>query len=91
LRGVSNIWAWWVPQDVSEKLWDKLKKECIKIAKALWLKMAGIDIITNDLSVSLEKSKWAVLEVWATPWFWWDKESTGIDPAEHLLKFVFDI
>jgi cyanophycin synthetase len=90
LRGISNIWAWWVPQDVSEELWDELKKECIKIAKSLWLKLAGIDIITNDLSVSLENSKWAVLEVWATPWFWWDIESTGINPAEYLLNFVFN-
>ena len=89
LRWISNIWAGWSPKDVTHLLWDELKKECVTIAKALWLKIAGIDLITNDLSVSLSKSKWAVLEVWATPWFGWDKESTEINPAKHLLNFVF--
>ena len=91
LRWISNIWAGWSPKNVTEILWDELKSECIKISKALWLNIAGIDIITDDLSVSLSESKWAVLEVWATPWFGWDKESTGINPAEHLLNFVFSI
>lgn len=91
LRWISNIWAGWSPKDVTNILWNELKNECIKIVKELWLKIAGIDIITNDLSVNLNKSKWAVLEVWATPWFGWDEESTGINPAEHLLNFVFKI
>lgn len=89
LRWVSNIWLWWVPKDVTGELWDELKKECVAITKTLWLKVAGLDIVTSDLSVSLTKSKWVVLEVWATPWFWWDIECTGINPAEHLLNIVF--
>ncbi len=90
LRWVSNVWAGWFIKDVTKELWDEFKQECVKIAKVLWLNVAWIDIITNDLSKSLDKSKWVVLEVWSTPWFWWYTQATGINPAEHLLNFVFN-
>jgi len=89
LRGVSNVWAGGTIQNVTDELWIEFKEECIKIAKILWLDIAWIDIITSDLSKPLSKSKWIVLEVWATPWFGGYKETTGINPARHLLNFVF--
>lgn len=91
LRWISNIWVWWVPENITSELWNELKKECIEIAKILWLKVVWIDIITNDLSKSLKNSKWAIIEVNATPWFWWHKEIVWINSSLELLKYIFNI
>ncbi len=90
LRWVSNVWAGGTIQNVTKELGIDFKKECVKIVKIMWLKIAWIDIITNNVSKTLSESKWIVLEVWATPWFGGYEEATGINPAEHLLNFIFN-
>lgn len=87
---VSNIWAGGTIDNVTEELGEWFKKECVKIAKSLWLWIAGIDIITRDLSIPLDESRWIVLEVGATPWFGGFWEATNTNPAKELLNFVFN-
>lgn len=91
LRGVSNIWAWWILVNVTAKLSKELKEECVRIAKLVWLKVVWIDIITKDLWVSLKNSNWAIIEINSWPWFWWDFELTWVNTWLELLKYVFDI
>ncbi len=91
LRWVSNIWAWWILINVTDEMSEDLKQNCINIAKTMWLVVAWIDIMTTDLSKSLEETWWAITELGATPWFGWDFELTWISPWIELLKYVFDI
>ena len=88
---ISNIWVWWTPENILDKMWNDLKEECIKIAKLVWLELVWIDIITNDIKKSLKDSKGAIIEINADPWFWWHKELFWINTSKELLKYVFDI
>lgn len=91
LRWVSNTWAGGTFEDITNLIWEELKQECIEIANITWLKVVWIDIITKDISVSLKKSKWAIIEINATPWFWWINEITWINVWKELLEYVFSI
>lgn len=91
LRWVSNIWAWWVWVNATDEMSEDLKTYCVNIAKTMWLVVAWIDLMTLDLSKSLEETGWAIIELWADPWFGWDFELTWINPWIQLLKYVFEI
>lgn len=91
LRWISNLWAWWTSINITNEMSEELKKECIKAVKVLWLQVAWIDIITENLGISLQDSWWAIIEVNATPWFWWDFELTWVNTWKELLKYVFSI
>lgn len=89
LRWNSNLWTWWTLIDITNKICDDIKNIVIKCTKLLWLKLAWVDIITNDILIPLEKSWWIILEINATPWIWWHKELSNINTWKIILEELF--
>lgn len=86
LTSVSNIAQWGTPIDVTHQIGDTLKTQCVTLAQKVWLVVVGIDIITTDLSLSLQESWGAIIEFNAGPGFWYP----NINIAKILLEYIFD-
>ncbi len=89
LRWNSNIWTWWTPVDVTSIIHPSILDVAYSATKALWLQFAWVDIITNDLLQPLNKTSWVILEVWSTPWLWWDHECTWVNTWKIILEKLF--
>lgn len=89
LRWTSNIWTWWTMVDVSHLISDDIKELACRSAKILWLGIAWVDIITNDISKPLKETWWILLEINDTPWLWWDRELTGVNTGKVILEKLF--
>lgn len=89
LIGTSNIWTGWTMIDVSDIVSDDIKALACKSAEILWLGIAGVDIITSDITKSLEQTWGIILEVNDTPWLWGDRELTGVNTARVILQGIF--
>lgn len=91
LRGNSNIGTWGTMINVTDVMHPETKEICIKSAQALWLEIAWVDILAEDISKPLHTQWGIILEVNATPWLWWEKELTGVNTAREILKRVFEL
>ena len=89
LRWNSNIWSGWTILDMTHKVHEDIKHICIQATHSLWLWMAGIDILTTDITQPLQRTWWVILEIWATPGLWWYREFTSVNPAKEILKRLF--
>jgi len=89
LRPNSNIWSGWIYNNVTNIMSDSIKSDCIKATKALGLVMWWIDIITTDLTQSLDETNGIILEVNATPWIWGLTSIEGTDIPNKILKSLF--
>jgi len=89
LRWNSNLWTWWIPINVTEKISENIKNISIKTAKYLWLEICWVDILTSDITKSLSETWWVILEANATPWIWWHKELLWFNSAKIILEKVF--
>lgn len=89
LRWNSNISTWWTIIDVSDIISEEIKELACKSAKVLWLGMAWVDIITTDITKSLEETWWIILEINQTPWLWWDRELTKTNTWKVILEKMF--
>lgn len=56
LRWTSNVWTWWIPIDVSDKISEDIKMIACKATKAMWLKIAWVDIMTSDITKPLNET-----------------------------------
>ncbi len=91
LRWNSNTGTWWTMKNVMDTLHVSTKKACIEAANLLGLEISGVDIIALDISKPLHTQWWIILEINATPWIGWDRESTWINTAHEILKKVFNL
>ncbi len=89
LRWNSNIWTWWFPIDVTSITSESIKDIACLSAKIFWLEIAGVDIITTDITKSLEETGWIILELNATPWLWGDRELTSVNTWKVILEKLF--
>lgn len=91
LRWNSNTWTWWTMIDVTDILSDEIKKTCIDAVKIFGLDICGIDILTKDLTTSLDVSQWVILELNPTPGIGWERELTNVNTWREILKILFSI
>ena len=91
LRWNSNLWTWWVPINVTSIISEDIKNIAIKTSKILNLEICWVDIITYDITKTLAKTWWVILEVNATPWVWSHKELLWINTSRRILKTLFKI
>ena len=72
----------------TDLLCDALIEECARAARALRVRLAGVDVITRDPSVALRDSGGVVLEVNAPPNFYYHyhKRDGAYPVALHLLR-----
>lgn len=89
LISVSNVWQGGTMKWITDLINNDIRYECIAIAKQMGLFIAWIDIITTDISKSLEETWWTIIEINANPGFWGSIEFTGINPAKILLEKIF--
>lgn len=89
LRGNSNIGTWWTMKDVSKIIHPSTKKMCIEVTKLFWFWICWVDIIARDISKPLSEQWWVILEINDSPWLGGDRELTGINTAQEILKRVF--
>ena len=89
LRWNSNIGTWWTMINVTDVLHPETKDFCIQTAHLLWLEICGVDVLAEDISKGLNEQWGIILEVNATPSLWWEKELTGVNTAQEILKRVF--
>jgi len=89
LRWTSNIWTCGTMIDVSDIISDDIKKLACELVKTLWLGIAWVDLITNDITKPLKETWWIILEINDTPWLWWDRELTGVNTGRVILKKLF--
>ena len=89
LRGNSNVWTGGIIIDVKNKLSNSIKETCIQAAQLFWLEICWVDILTSDITQSLEEKKGVILELNATPWIWWDKQFTWINTAGIIIEKLF--
>lgn len=90
VRSNSNIWTWWVPEDVTSIISEEYKRIAIWVAATCDLWIAWVDLLTGNIAWK-DIANCTVLEVWATPWIWWDRELTSVNTWKELLRKVFII
>ncbi len=75
-------------ESVTALVCKDLREEGARAAAALGIRLAGVDILTNDLSVSLVESDGVVLEVNTTPGLHlhYLTQNPGIPPTSKILK-----
>lgn len=94
LRRNANLSTWWFSVDLTSKIHEENKKLAIDVTKFLWLQIAWVDILCNDISKPIITSNWVILEVNWTPWIRmhhypsiWEKRN----PALDILKLRFGL
>jgi len=83
LLWVSNIWKWWTLHDYTDIMCEELKNEIWRFAEYLWLWLAWVDLLSEDLSKPLWKWWWTILEINSTPGLSFRKD------AEYILRDLF--
>lgn len=89
LRWNSNIWSWGTMKNVTNLISDNIKKIAIRSSKIFWLEICWVDIMTSNYRKDLKETWWAIIELNASPWLWWDKELANINTWKILLKKLF--
>lgn len=92
LRGNGNLSTGGTAINCTEKIHEENKKFAIKAAKAIGLDIAGIDIITDDISKPLNESGGAIIEVNTAPGLRMHLSPTigkGINVASDILDFLY--
>jgi glutathione synthase/RimK-type ligase-like ATP-grasp enzyme len=74
----------------TQSLCPEIVEQGARAVRALRARFAGIDIVTPDPSVALEKSGGVILEVNGTPnlYFHYNKKDGASPVAEHLLRLL---
>ncbi|MDA9128862.1 hypothetical protein N9J72_00085 [Candidatus Gracilibacteria bacterium] len=91
LRGNSNIGTGGTLKNVSDIIHPSTKDLCIEIASVFGLGISGIDVIAKDISKTLDEQGGIILEINSSPGLGGDKELTGINTAQEVLKRVFNL
>jgi cyanophycin synthetase len=66
VRWNCNLSTWWTSEDVTKRIPPETIEQCRVVMKELNLWMAGIDVVSDDIGIPLNK-QWAIIEVNATP------------------------
>lgn len=69
LRLVSNLSVGGTTENVTDKVHPQYKKIAIAAAKACGLKIAGVDLMTKDISSSPKPDSYKIIEINASPGF----------------------
>ena len=94
LTNIANISAGGKGINVTEKIHPENKKIAERTAKALGLDVAGIDIITKDISRPLEETTGKIIEVNGGPDLrihYYVSEGDPINPGEFIIKNLLNL
>lgn len=92
VRKNANLSTWWTAIDVTDKVHPDVIAEAIQYADILWLWLAGVDIVTNDITKPLEDTNGAIIEINNTPGLrmhHFPSEWTPRNVAWALLDYIF--
>lgn len=94
LRKNANLSTWWLSIDVTDIIHEENKKIAISVAKKLWLSVAWVDIVCEDISKPITKYWWFIIEINATPWLrmhYYPSEWKPRNVALDILKLRFEL
>lgn len=93
LKWNSNISTWWTYIDITDKINETIKMQCIEFSKSIWLKVCWVDIMSSDISKPMNENWWWIIEVNSTPWIdMHDNEISWInrDVSWKILDLYFN-
>lgn len=68
LRWNANLSTGWKAIDLTDSIHPSVAQYAIESAKTLWLTVAWVDILTDNIALPLEKTRGVIIEVNSTPW-----------------------
>ena len=89
LRTNSNLGTGASAIDVTPILNQETKEICIRACKEVGLEIAGVDIITNDITKPLYQTGGIILEVNDTPGIGGHRELTSVNSGKRILEKLF--
>ncbi len=94
VRSNCNLSTWWLAIDITDFISNDIKESCVKFCKILGLKVAGVDVLTSDISKTLEETNWAIIEINATPsirMHHFPSEWKPRNVAKEIIKLAFNM
>ncbi|PID34913.1 MAG: hypothetical protein CR971_00780 [candidate division SR1 bacterium] len=89
LRGVSNAGMGGMVKNELPNLCESIKQDCIRAAKSLGLGIAGVDVITTDITKPLSETRGIIVEVNATPGIAFpESELKGTNAPKDIIELV---
>ncbi len=91
VRRNANLSTGGIAQDVTDIIHPQVIKTVIKAANICELQVAGIDILTSDISKSLDETNGVIIEINATPGLrmhYYPTEWSPRTPAKDILELV---
>lgn len=89
LRSNSNLGTGATAKDVTHMMHQETKDICIQACKQIWLEIAGVDIITNDITKPLRETWGIILEINDTPGIGGHRELTSVNSGKRILEKLF--
>ena len=94
LKGTANISAGGEARDKTDDIHPSIKIACGNIAKYLWLRLVGIDIMTTDITKPLEETQGVCLEVNDTPGIWihhYPAKGASRNVARKIIDLLYNV
>lgn len=88
LRSNSNIGTGATLADVTDILHPEIRKTCVRACETFGLEIAGLDVITNDITKPLDETGGIILEINCTPGIGYGS-LTKTNPAKRILEKLF--
>lgn len=92
LRGNANLSTGGVAEDCTEEVHPSYKVQAERASRILDLDLVGIDIISNDISVSEDQVEWTIIEANASPGLRMHLSPNKGDPipvGEYVVEHLF--
>lgn len=89
LRTNSNLGTGASAIDVTRLVNQETKDICIRACKNIGLEIAGVDIITKDITKPLDVAGGIILEINDTPGIGGHRELTSVNSGKRILEKLF--
>jgi cyanophycin synthetase len=92
VRWNANLSTWWKSIDLTDSIHPSIKEIAVLATKIVWLQVAGVDILTTDISKPLSETGWVIIEINATPGLrmhHFPSEWIPRNVAKHIVNLVF--
>ena len=91
VRKNANLSTGGMAQDVTDIIHPQVIKTAVKTANICRLQVAGIDILTSDISKSLDDTGWVIIEINATPGLrmhYYPSEWKSRNPVKAIINLL---
>lgn len=89
LRSNSNLGTGATVRDVTALIHPEIRAACIRACQDIGLAIAGVDIITDDISKPLGETGGIILEINDTPGIGGHRELTSVNSGKRILEKLF--